>query len=130
MLVCFFFNVESGIVMFLNTALLSQKTFIEPSMGMPNILSLYCNASICSTAVFMAMNSLPKVLVSTVFWCLLYHTTAARLTNNNNPSVISWSPCPQRDLSHALKQHDLVAEACPMVPSHRCPCRSPSSRTW
>ena len=31
------------------------------------------------------MNSLEKVLDSTVFWCLLYHTMGARFTNNMNP---------------------------------------------
>jgi hypothetical protein len=46
---------------------LSQKTFAAPSMGMPNILSLYRSASIISTHIRIAMNSDPKVDDSTVF---------------------------------------------------------------
>ena len=82
---CFFFNVESGCDAFLKTASLSQKTFVGPSKGTPNILNLYRNDSICSTAVFIAMNSLPKVLVSTVFSLLLYQMIGTRFRNINIP---------------------------------------------
>ena len=66
-LVCFFFRVESGIDAFLKTDSLSQKMLVGPSNGILNMRSLYLNASICSTTVFIVMNSLPKVLVLTVF---------------------------------------------------------------
>ena len=81
----FFFNVESGCDVFLKTASLSQKTFVGPSKGTPNILSLHCIDSICSTTVFIAMNLLPHVLVSTVFCLLLYQMMGARFTNMSIP---------------------------------------------
>ena len=82
---CFYFSVESGCDAFLKTALLLQKTFVGPSKGTPNILSLYRNDSICSTAVFMAMNSLPNVLVSTMICLLLYQMIGARFKNMSIP---------------------------------------------
>ena len=70
-------------VEFLTTASLSQNIFVGPSIGMPIIRSLYCNACIISVAVFAAINSDPKVDVSTVFGCFEYHTISAWQTNNN-----------------------------------------------
>jgi hypothetical protein len=43
------------------TDLLSQKTFVGPEMGTPNIYNLYRIASIISTAIHIATNSDPKV---------------------------------------------------------------------
>ena len=85
MLLCFFFNVDSGIVVFLNTASLSQNAFIGPSMGIPNMHNLLHTASMCSTAILMAINSLPNVLVSTVFCRLLYQTIGAQFKNMRIP---------------------------------------------
>ena len=85
MLLCFFFNVDSGIVVFLNTASLSQNAFIGPSMGIPNMHNLLHTASMCSTAILMAINSLPNVLVSMVFCRLLYQTIGAQFKNMRIP---------------------------------------------
>ena len=57
-----------------------------PSIGIPIIQSLYCNACIISVAVFAVINSDPKVDVSTVFCrCLEYHIIGAQHTKNNTP---------------------------------------------
>ena len=82
---CFFFNVKSGCHAFLKTASLSQKTFVGPSKGTPNILILYRSDFICSTTVFIAMNSLPNMLLSTMFCLLLYQMMCARLKNMSIP---------------------------------------------
>ena len=70
-------------VEFLTTALLLQNIFVGPSLGMPIIQSLYCTACIISVAVFAAINSDPKVDVSTVLSCLEYHIIGAQHTNDN-----------------------------------------------
>jgi len=62
---CFFFNVDVGIVALTTTDLLSQKTLHGLSNGIPNILSLYVKASNISTQVCIATNSDPKVDDST-----------------------------------------------------------------
>ena len=72
-------------VKFLSTALLSQNIFVCPSIGIPIIQSLYHHASIISVAAFAAINSDPKVDVSTVLCSLEYHIIVARHTNNNTP---------------------------------------------
>ena len=64
---CFFLSGDVGIVALMTTELLSQKTLVGPSMGMPNILNVYLNASIISTQILIAINSEPKVDDSTVF---------------------------------------------------------------
>ncbi len=61
---CFRFKVESGTVLLVTTDWLSQNTLAGLSNGIPNIRSLYHNASIISTAILMATNSEPKVDVS------------------------------------------------------------------
>ena len=71
--------------MFLYTASLSQNTLVGPSIGTPNIRSLYLRASVSSTAVFIARNSAPKVLVSTVGWRLLYQCIGALLQKIRTP---------------------------------------------
>jgi hypothetical protein len=50
--------------------LLSLKIFAGPSIGMPNIRSLYLRASTISTQILMAINSAPNVDVSTVLCAL------------------------------------------------------------
>ena len=85
MLLCFFFKVDSGIVVFLNTASLSQNTFVGPSIGIPNMRSLEHTTLMCSTAVLMVINLLPNVLVSTVFCHLLYQTIGAQFKNMRIP---------------------------------------------
>jgi hypothetical protein len=64
---CFFLNVDSGWELFITTLLLSQYIFVGPSSGIPNIRSLYLNASTNSTAILAAIKSKPKVEDSTVF---------------------------------------------------------------
>jgi hypothetical protein len=54
-------------VALVTTALLSQYTVAEFSTGIPNILSLYNNASINSVAIIRATNLEPKDDDSTVF---------------------------------------------------------------
>ncbi len=79
MALCFFFNVDSGLVQFATTPPLSQYMLAGPSMGMPNIRSLYRRLSTSSTAIRAAINSDPKVEVSTVFCRLENQTIGARL---------------------------------------------------
>jgi hypothetical protein len=69
MALCFFIKVDSGILTFLTTPRLSQKTFAGPSTGTPNIQSLYLKATIKSLQIHKATNLLPKVADSTVFCC-------------------------------------------------------------
>jgi len=64
---CFFFNVDVGMVELMTTELLSQNTLAGPSSGIPNIRNLYLMDSIRSTRILIATNSEPKVEDSTVF---------------------------------------------------------------
>ncbi len=73
-------KLDSGWDVFLTTDSLSQKMLVAPSIGMPNICSLYWIASIWSIAILRAMNSEPKVDDSTVFCRLENHTIGALLT--------------------------------------------------
>lgn len=82
---CFFDNVTSGFCEELMMDSLSPKTFTGPSIGMPNHRNLYHSASNISTAVFIAINSLPNVDDSTVFCRLLYHEIGALLMNIKIP---------------------------------------------
>jgi hypothetical protein len=79
----FFFKVEAGAELFITTELLSQYTYDGPAIGIPIIRSLYLRPHNISAAIFNATNSEPKVLVSTVFCFLLYHTTGKLV-----PSVV------------------------------------------
>ena len=54
---------------------------VGPSIGTPNILHLYLNDAISSTAFFVAVNSDPNVDVSTQFCLLLCHIMGALFTN-------------------------------------------------
>ena len=65
--------------------MLSQNIFVGPSIGMPIIQGLYHNACIISVAVFAAINSDPKVDVSTVFCRFEYQIIGAQHANNNIP---------------------------------------------
>ena len=67
------------------TLFLSFKILDYPSMGIPNILNLNLNDMICSTHVFNAIKSLPKMLDSKVACLLLYQIIGARLTNTIYP---------------------------------------------
>ena len=60
---------------------------VGPSIGTPNILNLYFNAVISSTAFFMAVNYDPNVDVSTQFYLLLYHIMGALFTNMRIPVI-------------------------------------------
>ena len=82
---CFFFNVDSGAIVFQTTASLSESNDVGPSTGMPNIHSLYCNASINSIAVFIVMNSDPNVEDSTMFCHFEYQMIGALLTKISMP---------------------------------------------
>jgi len=64
---CLRFNVDSECVVFFTADSLSHMILVGPSKGMPNIRSLYLKASTWSMATFRAMNSDPKVEVSSVF---------------------------------------------------------------
>jgi hypothetical protein len=61
------------------TYLLSPNTFAGPLIGMPNILSLYLNASIISTQMHVAANSDLNVDVSTVLCALENQIMGAQL---------------------------------------------------
>ena len=78
---CFLFNVDFNLELLSTTLLLSFKILDSLSMGIPNILNLNFNPMICSTHVFNAINSLPKVIYSTVACLLIYQIIGARLTN-------------------------------------------------
>jgi hypothetical protein len=77
--------VDCGIIELITTLLLSQNPFVGPSIWIPIILSLYCNASLISTAIRNATNSLPKVLVSMVLCLLECHHIGAPLTKKVMP---------------------------------------------
>jgi hypothetical protein len=85
MLWCFLVNVDWGRLIFLQAAVLSQNTFVGPSIGTPNIRNLYRKASIISTAFFIAVNSDPKVDASTELCLLLNHIAGALLQNKRIP---------------------------------------------
>ena len=65
---CFRLSIDSGVVVLINTALLSENKLVGPSIYKPIILSLYLNAYIKSIDCFMAMNSESKVKNPTVFF--------------------------------------------------------------
>ena len=56
-----------------------------PSIGMQKIRNLYQRALTNSVSVLREMNSIKNVLVSTVFYCLLYHSMGALFTNIRTP---------------------------------------------
>jgi hypothetical protein len=64
---CFFVKVDSGCATLVTTLLLSQKPLVGPSIGIPNMRSLYRSASFISVAILRATNSEPKVERSIVF---------------------------------------------------------------
>jgi hypothetical protein len=74
-----------GTVEFVTTDLLSQNTLEGPSIGVPNILSLYLKASIISTAILSATNSELKVDDSTVFCDFEYQVMGDLFTYINIP---------------------------------------------
>ena len=64
---CFFAIINSGLVVFFTTSLLSQETLAGPLIGTPNNRSFYRNGTSKSFAVGRATNSLPKLEDLTVF---------------------------------------------------------------
>ena len=76
---CYFSNVDSGIIAFLTALSLSQKPLVGPRIGIPNMRSLYCSPSFISVAILSAMNFEPKVEDSIVLWRLEYHLIGAPL---------------------------------------------------
>jgi len=82
---CFFFNVDVGMVALVITDLLSPKIFAGQSMGIPNMRSLYRRASTISMQIRIAMNSEPKVDVSIVLCALENHIIGAQLRYSNIP---------------------------------------------
>ena len=66
---------------FLYTYPLSHKISVDPSMGTPNILSLYHNVAIRSIELFIAVKSDPNVNVFTPFFHLLCHIIGDPLQN-------------------------------------------------
>jgi hypothetical protein len=88
-------SVESGLVVFEQTAPLSPDIFVGPSTGTPNMHNLYRSASIISTAFFIVVNSDPNVDASTEFCLLLNQMIGALLQNNRIPvcdRLVSVSP--------------------------------------
>ena len=78
---CFLFSVDSNLDELWTTFSLSHSTFVVPSIGTPNIRSLYLKPCTPSNNVLKAINSEEKVLDSTVFCLLLYHNIGALLIN-------------------------------------------------
>ena len=66
---------------------LSQKPFVGPYNGVPNILILYRRPSFISAANDRATNSDPNVYDSIIFWRLECHFTGALFMKNNIPFV-------------------------------------------
>ena len=60
---------------------LSHKISVDPSMGTPNILSLYRNVAIRSIELFIAVKSDPNVNVFTPFFHLMCHVIGDSLQN-------------------------------------------------
>jgi hypothetical protein len=60
MQLCFLVSVEVTTVAFFTMLSLSQYVFVGSVIGMPNILSFYCNASSSSEAIFSTTNSDPN----------------------------------------------------------------------
>ena len=61
MALCLLFKDDVGILKFLTTDILSQKTSTGPSTGITKHLNLYLRASIFSVAILGAINSDPKL---------------------------------------------------------------------
>jgi hypothetical protein len=78
---CFFFKIDVGIVASRMTESLSQNMLASPSSGIPHILSLYLKASIILTHICIAINSNPKVDVSTVLCTFLNLCMGAEFKN-------------------------------------------------
>jgi hypothetical protein len=70
---CFLFSMDDGIEELVTTDLLSHRTLVDPSTGIPNIRSLYRRDSIISVVIHRVTNSNPKLEDLTVFCLLLYH---------------------------------------------------------
>ena len=82
---CFFCNTDSGVDVFLNTALLSQNISVGLLSSTPNMRSLYYNAITNWDASSNTLNSDPKVDVSAELCFLLSHITVTWLQNINMP---------------------------------------------
>jgi hypothetical protein len=85
MALCFFMRIDSGMLAFFTTPRLSQKTLAGPSIGIPNIHSLYSRATMSSLQIRNATNSLPNVAASTVFCRLENQIIGAFCTNRKIP---------------------------------------------
>ena len=67
------------------TLMLSHRTWLAPSIGIPIILSLYLNSVISSIAILSATNSAPYVDVSTMFYLFEHHLIGVLMTSNRIP---------------------------------------------
>ena len=85
MLRCFLRNTDSFVDVFLNIDPLSQNISVGPLSGTPNMRSLYHNVITNSTVSLRAVNSDPKVNVSTEFCFSLSYITGDQLQNINIP---------------------------------------------
>jgi len=102
---CFFDNVDSGMLVFCTTPLLSEKTLLGPESGIPKHLSLILRAEIKSLAIRIATNSEPYVLDSHVFCRLLNAITGVLLSKINIPVcdhlvtlLPAWSASTKQDI--------------------------------
>jgi len=71
-LIVFFIQYGLGIHGVVYNALVITNMFAGPMRGTPNILILYQRDTMRLVVIRMAMNSLPKVELSTVFCCFEY----------------------------------------------------------
>src|SRR5210317_1506331 len=85
MLLCFFFSIDDGKVVFSMTELLSPNILHGPSTSTPSILSEYRYSIASSVAILAATNSDPYELVSTVFCLFETYLTNVWLTNTIIP---------------------------------------------
>src|SRR5687767_4238648 len=78
---CFFFDIEDGIVVFNTTLILSPIIKDVFSCAIPSILSLYLTSTTISVPILAATNSHPYDDDSTVFCHFVYQMSGVLLTN-------------------------------------------------
>ena len=82
---CFLFMVEENMEELLTTLSSSQSILVESTTEIPSIKVLKHSAVICYTQGLASINSLEKVLTSTVFYLLIYKIISALFNKMINP---------------------------------------------
>jgi hypothetical protein len=119
---CFLFSVDSGVVTFNTTLLLSQKPFEGPSISTPNIHNLYHKASFISAAIFNVTNLESKVELSIVFCHFSYHVIGVPLRKKIIPVV---DRRVTRSVACAVSQKKFICTCLPRLDGISCGKTSP-----